>query len=500
MKVLIVDDEKILLDSMEMMIDWDANGFSLIGKATSGSDALRICYEENPDIVVTDIKMRDMDGLELTKIISQEFPNIKVIIMSSFDDFSYAKKAIELKVSNYLVKLNTNKTDFLKALLDVKSEIDTTTLLYANDLKKIIRDTRDFFLDKLDINNAPLEILEFLEDDNKKVIVIALSFDDATVTVSENMYDIYQVLKELYSKILCTEYKDILYIAIPLERQLDSYRHIVTRLKSQVSMRFTPCSVGISSPSDFNNINQAMTEAKIALNKKFYTGKNSSIYWDDVSDFAKTNLKRSIPYEEFSTDISTENYVVISEKIMMFLDNCNFEQVFSQKQVFKLVEYIFISLVSKVEAKNFNISDDIYKNIEDLEKTLVFSDFRDKTRLLIEKIKNLESNTKFSPVVQNSIDFIMNNYKEPILLNDIAAYVNASPTYLSKLFKREVGENVTTYVKNVKINYAKQLLLNDSLNIVDIAKKLGFDSASYFTAIFQKHENCSPSDFRKNNK
>lgn len=500
MKVLLVDDEKILLDSMEGMVDWTAYDLEIVGKATNGLLALQLCEETKPDLVITDIKMGTMDGLELTKQLGERFPQIKVIIMSSFDDFSYAKKAIELKVSNYLLKISTDKSEFLKAILEVKRELELTPTMLLSDSfdNQQLETLRNIFKGKLDFSSLDDASVpkDLLENPTKLWIMVATSFDDPSWLINYHFSELHGTLQSLFEDVICTEYHNILYSYLPLDVSTP-YRQIVTRLKSRLSMQYSPCSVGVSSAMTIDCVHTAFLQSKTAIAKKFYIGKNCSIYWNELDHPAKNQSLAPAPYEIFSSDISTRNYTAIKKTLLSFFDKCNLEQTYSSKQLFRLVEYIILSLSRQVS--NYAETGLITEELSELETITSLNSLRTFTLHMIEQIQLSDRYGNTSTPVARSIQYIMENYKDPISLNEVADYVNVSPAYLSKLFKKEVGENITWYIQSVKIQYAKQMLLDHSLNIIDIAHDLGFDSASYFASLFQKHTKCSPSEYRKLN-
>ncbi len=497
MKVLLVDDEVILLDSLESMIDWDAHNIELIGKVTNAQEALSICEKIQPDLVITDIKMRNMDGLELTKELGLRYPTTKVIIMSSYDEFAYAKKAIELRVSNYLLKIQTDKLEFLKAVLQVKSEIEITNA--ANEPqaeKELIAKTRKFFQGECDVSGLNSTMQNFISNTKPDFswIMIGIYFDDIAMTIQEYFSDIALVVQQLFPNTLATEYKNIFYLCLPINKNMP-YKNIVNRLKSQLSILLSPCSVGVSKEFAIEDIKDGFWQAQTAAKNIFYAGQNCSVYWEELKPPAKHQEYEPTPYEYFYSDISSGNYIAITQKLTEIFERCVTEATYSSNQMFRLVEHILLSLSHR---ESMNAQQELIKTkLSFFKVTKSFEEFTKGTFAVLEEMQCLDHFGNTSSIVTSSIQFILTNYQETISLNEIAEFVKVSPAYLSKLFKKETGLNITAYIQNVKIKYAQQMLVEDSMNVIEIANHLGFDSSSYFSSIFQKHMGCSPTEFRK---
>ncbi len=497
MKILLVDDETLLLDSMESMVDWNFHNLELVGKASSGFAALQICENNTPDLVITDIKMRDMDGLELTRQLSVLYPKTKVIIMSSYDDFSYAKRAIELKAQDYLLKMQTNKDEFLQAILKVKDEVSAT-----NSNTKIQHDGRQTILKQ--IFTGKLEFDDLADDDefltlskkHSNWIMAAACFDSSVFNVEEHFSGINLMLKRLFDDILCIEKNNILYSFIPLSNDINQIRPSIIRLKSQLSVQYTPCSVGVSSIVQSRNVNSAFLQAESAIEEIFFTGNNSTLYWDDLNIISMHN-NAPPPFEIFTSDIASGNFVAINEKLNVFFAKCAQDRHYTPKRIFGLVEYVLLSLARL--SHNFSSESNVNNDIAMLESLTSLESLRKETLQILSDIQTSTTHISGSPIIEKTIAFIMKNYKEPISLKEISEHVSVSPAYLSKLFKKETGENITYFIQDIKMKYAKQMLQDGDYNIVEISRNLGFDSASYFTFLFQKHFGCSPSEYRKNN-
>ncbi len=486
MKIVLVDDETLLLDSLESIIDWNSYDLELVGMASSGEMALDICRNHAVDLVITDIKMRGMDGLELTSKLAQEFPKIKVIIMSSYDDFSYAKKAITLKVSNYLLKINTDKIELLNAILEVKNELElsnsNTSILEANKLSKELNLTRDIFL-------GTEKDYRLLNIKGTQFVMMAISFDNEQLSIQEHLNFLITLIQKFNNNICYTEYKNSLYIFTPIEGT--EYRHIALRLKSQLSIQHSSCSVVVSSIHTIDQVNLAFRETTIAMEERFYAGKNTLVLYSD----ALINNVTLLSYDIFLPYLINSNYTAIEEHIRAIFEDCETHSTYSKKQLTRLIDYILISLTkNSCSGKELNEFND---KVMQLEQTTYFTDYCNLTYELLSEITSLNAHLTASPLITNSIRFIMEHYTQPISLHDIADYLCVNPAYLSRLFKKETGETITNYIQVFKIDKAKKLLLEDEYNIVEIAALLGFDSSSYFTTIFQKHLGCSPSEYRK---
>lgn len=488
MKILLVDDERLLLDSLEASLDWESHGITWVGKATSGDTALKLCEEQLPDLVITDIKMSPMDGLTLTQKLRELYPNIKVIIMSSYKDFEYARHAIELGVSSYLLKLNTVKEELLYAIERVRNEIDRNIpSLSQNENVSILN-----IFKGIDLNDSMIAPLA-----DEKYIMFAIHISPETEKRLFEPTEIRPLVASLNQRGLTALDSPNCYLFYPLkDEQVKSIRNIMIRLKSQLSITFGNVSIVASNVVNKYQAVLAYNQSNQLLRKCFFEGKNSVLVWSENDTIETTPLYTPAPYQDFIFDATSGNYVLLKEKLLTLYDDIETLQCIGKRNLLNMVEHLMMLIYKTLRTDIDNT--DILETIQDIGNILYLEDLKHVTDWLMHHISERSNYSHMSPMIKRCIDYIYAHYSDLLSLGVIAEHMNISATYLSKAFNTETGENITDFIHRCKMEYAKKMLiLDEKLEIKKIASALSFDSASYFTYLFRNYTGYSPTGYRK---
>lgn len=414
-KLILVDDEPDILKGMVKAIPWDKWGFIVAGQASDGLEALKLIEKDPPDVVLSDIRMPHMDGIGLMESIDKNYPDIKVIILSGYNDFEYLKIAIKNRVVEYLLKptdLDEFETAFLKIknLLDMKKKHEEE----VEGLKKEVKEGQ-----KLQYGKILNELIQGLAFDGSYHILtneLGLSFDNCIVAILDiqkkkgfaGLTEIEEVSRQRslveYCNIRENPYKAYFF---------ESYTHQVTAI--------------IAVPKD---------EEWVSEVPEYFQELQSEIF----------NL-----YEvEISVGIS---------------DIC--KQVSSVSRGYNQAERC-------IRQKTFlgNISILLYSDLDNCEKT---------TNNLVQAVKNYVDREYCS------------NY---ISLDSAAEHVKKNAAYLSKRFKQETGYNFSDYLTLKRMEKSKELLLDPTLKIYEIAEMTGYADVSNFIKVFRKNCGVSPTEYR----
>lgn len=481
-KVLIVDDEPWVAYGLAHLIDWESMGFQIIGEANDGLTALAIIKEQRPQLIVSDIRMPGLDGIELLRQIKENGLEAKVILVSGYAEFQYAQQALRLGAYDYLLKqVDKNKlTETIERL---------TTTLRKQEQATIEREVMlDDLFEWLEPDNT-LTIGNFLANKSIATDYPHFRFLSSTYTVQpSSLYkegivknphlDMIRLRTGQYkiADLLCyDESKTPLQLLNYITEQLDEAQYI-----------------GISSIGLFSTpISKLFQEADVAMcSTLFRRGDKVLAYKPQElsSDFQKLLIQLEQAIKEQA-----------QEKIDGLLTAMRIdaeEQLLSIDQLAILYNQI-VSMIYKYyghtgrvyEAEHLQYDGIIrqYGSIDQLFQRL---------KAFFEQLS--ESDIHIHNVqIEKVISYIDNHYTEDLVLSEIAKHFKISTSYLSSLIKKETGATYSDYMMNKRLGMAKRLLNDPDLSIHDVVQRVGYKDYFHFNKLFKKHFGITPSKYRK---
>lgn len=536
--VIIVDDEPLIRIGVKSCIPWEEYGFEVAGQAKDGKKAIELIEQVNPDIVITDIKMPNMDGIELIAYLRENYPKVKSIVLSCYNEFDYVRQALKLGAEDYILKLSMEPENLVEVLLKVKQRIDEdrekssiqnsiTDKLWRN--KYLIRE--DYFR-KLIAGSISGEKLEKeLQDFNFDAAhyrVICCEVDDYHEAIIRSNIDDRYLLKFSLLNILdecikafcggdVIELEENSYIIIlSMDKEIDEKRcaqiadelchKINDVLKMYLNITF---SFGVSEIfEDYEEIKKQYKSSSKCLKSKFYEGKHRVIHACNAIQFNDRIL--ALSHEEESRLVSSLGMLdcdgaknVIVSFVSKIQSQKKDEPLSVRRGVVGIIHFLFkyarqyddkLGLFTDcMEKSPFDMVGllDTLADIEEYMKRFLeqymqrLSDIREKSeRWEIAKIK----------------DYISKHVEEDIALEKAANICNISKSYFSTIFKSETGESFTDYLNRVKIQRARELILEEGLRAYEAAFAVGISDESYFSKLFKKYLGINPSEVRRNNK
>lgn len=525
---MIVDDEAVIRKGLQCFINWPAMDCHLVCEANNGIEAIE-CLKNNPiDIVVSDIRMPGLDGLELSKYIHTHYPSIKVIILTAFADFSYAQAAIKYNVVDFIIK--TNPTEKLPEAIRKAKELILQEKEKEHQLKLLesrIKENTSEIREKLvkDIINGiifpPEQIGKRLAEngiqlENYFVIVFELSEPSFDVNESSEAHNRFILSVKNFLELAFKNYshysfvmsKNILFTLVSFrggnasvftQMLLVTCNEVLAMLDS--FMKFT-ISIGISgmhkNPAE---ITQAYNEALEASSANFYNSNNVSVY---VSSEGKSK-------KGLNAQMHKHNDAIVSHiqagNLNAALDGINkLFQIYRESkepiEQIKVSSMLLCSLCFRLLANlNLNVDRlnlneaDIYKQIQHCKS------IQSLLSLLLSVIKSVstlisENRKQYSLIVREVHQYLHENYNKDINLQTIADHVHVNSSYLSRLFKKETEMSIIDTLNKIRIEKAKQLLLDPRNKIFEVASEVGIDDPTYFTHVFVKYVGMSPKEYR----
>lgn len=507
-RILIVDDEKDERNVIRFLLNKYRFQLDII-EASNGKEAL-IQLEKQPiNILFTDIKMPFIDGIELATKARELYPTIQTIFFSGHDDFDFIKKALSLRAVDYILK-PVKPDEFQQTLCSVIQNIKTqekelaqieanTELLKTHILNRLINKTP---LEKLK-NEYPSISFAYLNDYSHMIL---MQFDEPffdRLPKEKDTLFFYQQIEKAIPNVSC-DFIDlnpfqILLLVKNSKESLLKTKQIATRIQKQIHGEygincFISISTELSSPSEMPRLYEEME--KDIEDRFFYS--DTYVYPKD-----KTSSE-SIEDPETDDDLlqAIQNAIKFAD-IVSFRQNMNllFEKYRSNLEISHIYVRFLFSKLLQMLCDNLPLYDKrtINKTMEDIYSCHHFSDIEE---ILIsvqnEITKRLEEEKK-SPkhVIQIVKQYIHEHYQEDLCLNLLSEQVYLSPGYLSEIFIQETGCGINKYIKNLRMEIAKDLLHSTNMKVNDICHNVGYQNLSYFVRSFREHFGASPEKYRQ---
>ena len=527
-RILIVDDEYNVREGLKCLINWEENGFSITDEAQNGKAALECIKHERPNLVITDVRMPVMDGIELLTHIRTHYPGIRVIILSGYSDFSYAKSAIKGGADDYLLK-PVDEDELVSLLGRMRQEIekDIVTKQKEHVISPVVRDKLLNDIAKSRKNGKQIENLLQLHgfDLQKGPYILLLLEPDAhgcnDYGSGEDGLELEMfVIRNISEEILLnhargyvfadTQSRTAILLAGKEQEDLrEGASKFIKELQPLLSDTLkTTFSFGVGCTANTNeNISCSYYTALKALEKRFFMGKSHVTYYDDLKEKAE-NCSNNTDFDIKPLLNSVKAHDVSSiEAIIdgMFISiNDRFDE---QDEVKGFILNVMLEL-SKIPYENAVIVRGLLSETGEFFGTI--NDFRTIYELMeffssycFKLAEALMDSWESTPreVISRTIDYINEHYSEDISLKQISNNVFLCESYLGKLFEQATGENFNDYLTRIRIEKAQQLMKSE-MKVYEIAQKVGYKSIDYFRKQFKLVAGIGPLEYkaRKMNK
>ena len=520
-RVLLADDEAEIRTGISRKIDWAALGFSLVGEAANGEEALELAEQLRPDVVLTDIKMPFMDGLELCRRLRMSLPGAGLVVFSGFDDFEYARQAVGMGVFEYILK-PINAPELGEVLTRLREHLDRQRM-ERRDMETLRRRYEEslpvlreiFYTRLLSGQLRPDQVREkaarYEIDLPEGLWTAALVHVDILGRDELLLLSVQSFLSEHFSleggQGRVVLYGDMPALLVRLEGE-DRLYHLLEELErlSWLSQSYLgiPLTTGVGLPCrGAEELHRSMEGARSALDYRVLMGSSRVIYIGDLEPKATAALSFG---EEDQRTLSSAVKMGTPEQVrqMVWVLTGRIPQAglaLHQGQLF-LLELVTCLLrlaraagveVDEVFGPGFtgavSISD--FSNLEELEGWL-----EERCLRLHEQLGRRRTDMAWR-LVDRAKDYIAGHYAdENLSVESLCAHIHLSPTYFSTLFKREVGISFTAYVTQVRMEEAARLLRETGEKTYQVAERTGYSDPNYFSYVFKKSFGVSPSKFR----
>ena len=542
LKTFLVEDEVVIREMIKKMIPWEQYGFELAGEAADGEMALPLILKSKPDLLITDIKMPFMDGLTLCRLVKKELPDIRIVILSGYDDFNYAKQAISIGVEDYLLKPIT-KNAFIERLKEIHNryEHEKTQREYYEKFRLEMQEyeknaSRDFFETLVRADSDLAELYRRADKLNLDIVAEAYNILIFTPDTSEGNYNSYEECSDWEAEVQDKINTYFLNhpVAILFRHQVFSYAILVKGQKDTIEKNTEEC---VKAIQDIMDQTERRTDWFIAVGKSadrlsmlghsYRTAVRANsfryLYDGHILDYQSLEAQKENPSDsrrEDSVQLRNVNINALNPAILQkFLSSGLAEEVddfirdyfnaIGQEPMGSLVfrnyvvlnvRFSVLSFLKKLGCDDSEISGQETENIVDETGKTIEAAVAYCGKILKKAIALRDENAgnQNRSVLKLAVDFIDHNYMdEEISLNKAAHVANVSANHFSALFSQNMGQTFTEYLTDLRMSKAKELLRCTAMRSSEIAGEVGYKDAHYFSYLFKKTQGMTPSEYRK---
>ena len=538
-KVFLVEDEMVIRRGIKNSIDWEKEGYIFCGEASDGELAYPMIIKEKPDILIIDIRMPFMDGLELCKLVKKELPNIKILILSGYDEFDYAKEAIRLGVTEYLLKpISSGK--LLEALNGVSESIrrekEDKDLVrkYMEEMRENTEHEKQKFFEQMIAGN--LSMADALETGKKYEMNLSAGMYNLLLfrfTLGEENRKSGELLGEAeYAIEKLTERLEYVFefqrgvegwaflLMADNEEQMSERVKELSKDLEEIMKNYSTIAYfgGIGQPvARLRELEESFREAERALAARFTMELNRIISVEDIRMAQNVDTLDDIEITSFGEIEKTRTMLEkflnngaedeIDEFVDVYINELpeeNLKSVLMRQYIIMDAYIVMMSFCEKIEG----IEGEMQAQSEELKNSMKTSqtleEIKNYIRMLLKKIigvRDTISGRRYSDIIEIAKDQIRKTYmSDEISLNTIAAEVGMSPSYFSSIFSKEMGKTFVEYLTEIRMDRAKELLMCSSMKTSEIGYEVGYKDPHYFSYIFKKTQNCTPKEFRARGK
>ena len=540
LKIFLAEDEVIVRETIKRMIPWEELGFELVGEAADGEMALPLLIRQKPDLLITDIKMPFMDGLTLAKLAKKELPELKIVILSGYDDFNYAKQAISIGVEEYLLKPIT-KNALIERLSEIRSryEHEKTQKEYYEKFQREMQvyeknSNRDFFealvcgsMDMMEVYKKAEKLGLDIVAEAYNILIFTMNseedFSGQKEGYSEWEAESLEMLEDFFSDntsamlFRCNIFSYGVLIKGQKETIGENTRSCVSEIqrildrKEQKRQWF----VAAGEPVErLSQIQKSYYSASRAFSQRYLYDENI-LYYDEMASMEKKNVTEDDSTYLQKVDVNALNPAILQK----FLSNGLLEETenfvkdyfyaIGQEPLESLVFRNYVTLNVRFSVMSFlkeigcdtrtleqeDTEDVLSESSKSLENAIAYAE-----KIISQAIalRDQNSGNKNRSILKTAVDFIDSHYmEEDMSLNKAANAANVSANHFSALFSQNMGQTFIEYLTNLRMNKAKEYLRCTSMRSSEIAGEIGYKDAHYFSYLFKKTQGMTPSDYRK---
>ncbi|MBB6730678.1 response regulator [Cohnella zeiphila] len=528
-RMMIVDDEPLVRKGIATSIDWQEHGIEIVAEAGNGKDALQRLQSLPVDLVLADIRMPVMTGIEMSEQIKERYPDTAIVLLSGYEDFGYAKAALQIGIQNYLLK-PASAEKLISVIVEIrdKKRQERQSLKQEMSRTRIFNENLPFLKYKLmsSLLKGELGAAEIEEKSRTLQIdlqgpeyhILLLDIDDFWLFSEKQSqkqneaftFAVFNIAEETllsyFSGFVCYGELNRL-VALVSSHKIHSLLAVCQEIQANVKRHLKlSVTIGIGqSCSSLADIRRSYQEAVQALKEKVYRGKGQVFLFAANQRQDVFDGERSAPFTAEEKTM-VRHLKLMDEKELLQSIRQYFLRFASENIPFVEVKHACVRLVFLFiqELEEIGSPKDVvfgpqfiphvaierFEVVADLEAWLA--------RMAAKLVRHIEENHRntFKRTVKEAIRYMEGHYDQPISLTEVSDHVNVTPAYFSKLFKEEMGITFVKWLNRLRVEKAKALLKETSLKTYEIAEKVGYYDYKYFSNTFRKYTGVSPRDYR----
>lgn len=510
-KVLVVDDELLVRQGIKHLLNWERDGFQIIGEAGNGKEAMELIRELQPHIVLTDIVMPLMDGEELTKLIKHNWPEIEIIVLSSFSEFDYVRSTFQSGVSDYILKPHLDTDMLLQVLRKTAEKIPSLRNAGRDaDYHMTINQVLEKLLSRYETEVEPSLIRDWFP--NSCFCLLGMEEDDEAAAGKQD----YPLMESLNALLPGMKAVHINGHAIPGRPGMNLYLLNISRedcdpLRDKLKILSPVSQTGhdrivwmLGSP--FQSLNQMRENYEKTFLKlleyRFFLPKDISLTRAELPE--ATVQTSAFPLQDFMERIRRLELEEAFRELQEYVD---LQKRSYTSDVFEFKSFIgnmIFNVIHLLGSMNYNMKPldeakyaffktiDEARHVTDIE--LVIKHFQ---MQVSEQVFSSSAPSSSNPSMKLLLDYIEQHYMEPISLTGMAEHFHFNPSYLSSYFAAHYHEGFKEHLNRVRINKAADLLRFSDTPISEIGSRVGYGDHSYFCKVFKKSMGLSPTQYRR---
>ncbi|GKU82157.1 response regulator transcription factor [Niallia sp. NCCP-28] len=497
-KVLIVDDEDLIRQGIKHYIEWENEGFEIVGEASNGKEALGLMETMKPHIILTDMVMPLMDGEELTRIVKEQFPSIEIIILSSFSEYDYVRSTFQNGVVDYILKPKLDAQSLLDVLNVARQRIPVFEKQGKKDnAQKSVPKLLERLIAGYEVPLNDKEIKQALPHSTFYLLGIKLK---GTASWNSNLEELLDLNVQDYRYYLCY-----------LEDSYDVFL-INTDKSSLLEKQLEEAAMKLTSSHFFflsNRYNDFLQTGVIYKNN-FLKLVNYSFYFPDQYHITEEEWTNHCPKKEnfnldwFIDEWKQKNFDAALEYLKKHVEKmacCYKMEVSEYKAFFSNIIFNLTILLHNMGYEVKELDNAKYHYFNTIDHSPTAKDTINQLDLFLEEVRKYvvhKEDQRMVPInMKRIIDYVTEHYAESLTLTDLANHFHFNPSYLSSYFSTHNNESFIEFLNRVRIEKAVKLLKDGGNSISEISSKVGYSDHSYFCKVFKKLKGLSPSQYKR---
>ncbi|MDO4261242.1 MAG: AraC family transcriptional regulator [Eubacteriales bacterium] len=520
-QVLIVDDEPIVKIALRSMLDWGALGFHICATASNGEEALEMAGRFHPDLIICDLKMPAMDGIELIRTVRERGMDCEFLVISNYEDFNYVRTALVLGAADYMLKVSISPEELSSQLEKIRKKLDDRLEADRRKQTDVMQESmahqerhsawRDFFTHKSYALQDLTAVTGLDPDSLGPLALCQISFDWHAQQL-ETLPPIDLIRSTLKNALEQFDRRRIIFfsssntlLVLP-QSELALHQNTIAGLAARISQLFqyymplSPSIVYKDGIADLEEARRAYHGFQELLELNFYGAAGLM----NASELTAGTSVPDVSYKELASEILSLpsdfclDYAV--NRVSGLLDACQKQNVLPAR----VIQY-FVRFLGELEYRLQDVSapahDQIVESAEFMRTAVSKEELERHLQDALQAVFSPAASEacvsgQYSPEVLQSISYIRESYNHKISLASVAEHVGLSSGYLCRIFKEETGVSINAYINNLRMTRAGELLMDKNSYIKEVAVSVGFEDQLYFSRLFKRYYGVTPSEYR----